>query len=448
MQLLGKKDSIEKPIIKANGISIAAVSTENSVGDIATCQFIVPVEFAEEFKEHGKIIEIKVESDSANGTLFKGKISGCGFSNMVGSISCRVDLVHELASKLDSSSTLFPGNMPGSAMDRNAYIKMERKGSSKGNKSDSTVINYEAEGDFVEDINKAVATYITSAAAMSATEMKQPEGGSEIIAALNKIESHVGGSKFASAISVSTSKMLNEVLKGGSTSSTFWNVLSTFFGEFDIGFICKNDGGLLALPNMSGVISDGHEIPEEWVMQFDQSSRYERTPKKVVVLSSEEAPYMDGTKATVPRVGQAEVKGAPKGASGEYCVEAPRFLRGIRLTTATEEDKKEVADKYAELIGAREIGKLMQCSVICPLILDVFPGVSIKFKHASSIKTYSGDEIPGLKRELDGYCWKIRNEISTDGAPKTMFSISSVTDGSFPKINKHPFWSDAKPPKW
>ena len=109
---------------------------------------------------------------------------------------------------------------------------------------------------------------------------------------------------------------------------------------------------------------------------------------------------------------------------------------------------KMLMDKYASVIGAREIGKLMLCNLSCPLCLDVFPGVPVSFEHLSSIKSFTGGKITAFNKKFDGYCNSIRHEVSSSGVPRTLFAFTNVTDGSFQKESKHPLWAGATIPSW
>ena len=449
MQLLGIPDNIEKPIIKANGVSIASVMVDQAVGDIATCSFQVPPEFSGAFSSYGEIVTVTVASKSASGIVFKGKLLGRGFSDMTGNINCRVDLAHDVASKLDSSSTLFPGNMPGSAFDNEAYIKPSRKQCTAGQQGGSTMVGLKLTSNFVQDVKTTMLEYINSAASKTGSNMIRPIEVGDAIYAIQRMLPLAGQIADPDSAENGITENLNAILKSSSTSSTFWNTLSQFFGGLDLVMVCKTNGELLVIPNYSGVKADGkNKIPKEWVIQFDQSSKYERTPKKVVVLVSDIPPKpLSGLKNQDIYCGEHELENAPASASGQFCAEAPPFLRSMTMFQNIGKHK-QMMDKYAKLIATRETAKFMTCNVTCPLILDVFPGVPVSFEHLSSIKTFSGGSVPGFNKKFDGYVWKISHEISTSGFPKTRFSMTSVTDGAFEKVGSHPFWTGATMPTW
>jgi hypothetical protein len=449
MKLLGHKDSVEKAEIKANGVSVGSLIAESAIGEIPTCSFTIPPELASEFNEGGMEVDVEViKSKSATGTIFKGKVAGVGFSNMFGALSCRVDLVHKLASDLDASSTLFPGNFPGSAFDKRAFINSRTTSSSADNKTDSTVIGYRPNGDFAKDVIKCITDYIINAAPRSSTGLDKPRGGNEIISNLSKIESATGALIFEDIIFNAISQFINQQLKSSTVSTTFWNSMSVLFGVFDLTMVCRGDGGVIVVPNFSGIRAGKNEIPKEWITSFDQSSRYERSPESVVVLVSDTPPNEQDGKIITPEVGMATISGAPKGAAGRYAVEAPPFLRMVIGSTIPIDTRKELMNKYAELVGIREIAKMKQASVVCPLILGVFPGVSARFSHTSLIKTFNGGKTSTFSKDFEGYCWKVQHQVSTEGVPKTLFSFSSVSDGSFKKPDSHPFWAGATEPEW
>jgi hypothetical protein len=445
MQLLGVKDGVEKPIIKANGQSIVAVMIENAVGEMTTCQFQIPPELATSFTP-GATCEITISSKSANGTLFSGRIMGRSFSNVTGNINCRIDLVHSLAYDLDSSSTLFPGNMPGSATDNEAYIKASTSQSYSNSTSGGTVLPLRLNNDFVSDVKVFLGEYIAMAAPASSTGMTEPYGAAEIMSAIGKIEGHSGQIINAPLVESGLSERLNQILKNGDTSTTFWNVLSNYFSELDLVIVCKDDGGLMVLPNMSGIKSQGQNVPTGWVVQFDQSSKYDRTPKEVYVLVSDIPPREStGMQVSHNKVGHAVIESAPPTASGQFAVEAPPFLRSMTLMP---DGAKEVMDNFAKTVGVRETAAFMTCNLTCPLVMGVFPGVGVTFNHLSNIKSFTGGKISAFDSEFDGYCWKIRHEISADGFPKTIFYMNRVTDGLFEKPSSHPFWTGYTIPSW
>ena len=450
MQLLGIPDGIEKPIVKANGISISAVVVEMQVGEIASCSFQIPPEFSDSFSTYGKIVIITISSKSANGVLFTGRILSCGFSNMVGSINCRVDLVHDVASRLDSASTLFPGNMPGSAFDDEAYIKADQSGLSKSLQVDPTILSFNLTTDFVDDTITTVTNYINKAALISSTGMAQPHGGQEIENALQGIISYCGQISSSGGVTYWIATQLSQILKAGDISSTFWNVLSQFFGIFDIVLVCCSDGSIRAFPNLSGIAADEtHSLPSKWIASFDQSSKYDRTPSEVYVLVSNMAPPTgSGMNLRPYKVGHSLVSGAPSSASGQFSIEAPPFLRSLITSTSDITTHTELMDKYAKLTGIRETAKLMTCNVVCPLILGVFPGVPVSFEHLTSVRSFSGTNITAFNKKFDGYCYKISHEISSEGYPKTVFHLSGVTDGAFQKEKVHPLWTGANIPAW
>ena len=446
MQLLGTKNKVEKPIIRANGISLAAVTISNQVGDIPYCSFQIPPEFSIHFAP-GKMIEIRVESSSANGVVFVGPVAGTSYSNSTGNINCRIDLIHKAAHALDNASTLFPGNMPGSATDNEAYIKVRSNKAGQGTKAGGTIVDLILSDNFGEDLKKFCNFYIDSAAKSSSHGMTEPNGANEIKQAIGDIQSFTGQIKNSGAVQSTLSVAINNALKSATLSSTFWNVLSSFLSQIELVFVCKTNGELMLLPNLSGVKSDGEIIPSEWVMKFDQSSQYERTPKEVYVLIGNIPAKAgeDALKHTQNMDGHYVLEGGPANASGQLCVPAPEILRSVTQEGGA---NKEVLDAYAETICIRETAKFNMCNVLCPLILDVFPGVPVSFKYSSEIKSFSGEKIAGFEKEFDGYCWKIVHEITTQGSPTTVFSLSHVSDGSFTKTASHPLWSGYAVPKW
>ena len=452
MQFLGTRDGIEKAIIKANGVSVSTVEVEMSMGDLAKCSFKLPPEFAGAFSTYGEVVTVSVESKSANGTLFKGRILSTGFSNMTRDITYRVDLVHELGYLLDSSSTLFPGNMPGSAEDNEAYITAPLGEEVAGTGGGSTLVSLNLTSNFGDDLKKMLNNYIEHSADVSGTGMDKPTDYQQIQQALNKIQSLTGQIDSPKQVENGITEAINSILKGSSISTTFWNVLSSFLGGLDLAMVCKSDGGIILIPNYAGIKASGNNsISPEWIISFDQNSRYERTPKSIVVLVSDITPgEMTGNKNETRHCGQFTINGGPAGAAGVFCVEAPPYLRSMTQHDyiSSSEGMKMLMDKYASVIGAREIGKLMLCNLSCPLCLDVFPGVPVSFEHLSSIKSFTGGKITAFNKKFDGYCNSIRHEVSSSGVPRTLFAFTNVTDGSFQKESKHPLWAGATIPSW
>jgi len=449
MQFLGVRNGIEKAIIKANGISIAAVIIELQVGELARSSFEVPPELAADSFSYGQKITITIEqSKSASGVVFRGEIIGIGFSNMTGSVSCRIDLIHEVGNLLDSSSTLFPGNMPGSASDNEAYIKFSKSGPLASSPAGNTLHPLYLLDDFGNDVKNSIAKYIEYAAEKSGTGMERPIDYQRIIQAINQIESMTGQIAESGSVQGGITESLNAILKSASISSTFWNVLSSFFSYLDLVLVCKADGGIMIMPNYSGIKATANYIPDEMIISFDQNSRYERTPKSIVILVSDIPPLevsSGGDKSN--QVGKAIIESAPPSSHGVFCVEAPSYLRSMTQFTKRG-SVEELMNKYAQVIGSREIGKLMLCNVSTPLCLGVFPGVPVSFRHLTSIKTFSGQNIEKFNNTFDGYCNSIRHTISTEGIPKTLFSFTNVTDGIFKKESVHPLWPGAQMPAW
>jgi hypothetical protein len=212
--------------------------------------------------------------------------------------------------------------------------------------------------------------------------------------------------------------------------------------------VCKNDGDLLLLPNLSGIKANAgsHKIPSNWIAAFDQSCRFERTPKEVNVLVGDQIGMGNqGTQTSAYTVGHATLQNVPSSASGVFNVELPPFLRSPTLTSGS---LKPVMDAYAEMTGIRETSKMMMCNVVCPLIIGVFPGVPASFTYSSSLKSFGGEAAKSFSKTFEGYVYKITHEISTDGYPKTKFAMSNVSDGSFQKAAVNPFWTGASIPAW
>jgi len=449
MKFLGKPGEIEKPKITANGTPISGAIIDNQVGAIPMCSFSLPPELVGPFMEYKKKVELKVESKTAQGVIFKGVTSGCSFSNTTGRVSCRVDLVHELCKELDSASMLFPGHMPGSASDAEAYIKVPSSGSNSM-LSPKTVIPVNTDGEFWNSVKKAIDTYSKTSASRSGAGLTKPEGIGEVLKALDKVKSETGKIVGGNIFSAPIGEMLSNVVKSSDVSATFWNTLSIFLSELDLTFIAKPDGTVIVAPNYSGMSSGGaNKIETEYVISFDQSSRFDRTPKEILILCSDlQYSQSANYKHKCVQIGR-HVSDGFEWASGTFSVEAPRFMRHVSFIEAFKQINSSLFNSYAELISSRELASMLTCNITTPLCLGAYPGTCAEFKHLSKIKTFDGKKINEFDKQFDGYCWKITHELGSASVPVTTFSFKSVSmDGKPNKPQKHPFWPGGKMLKW
>jgi len=457
IQLIGTPNKIEKIQIKANGKSIATAVIDLAVGEMATCSFNIPLEDHNSYQP-GQVVTINASSSgSGSGVLFKGMVIGKGFNNSVGQISCRIDLIHEIAKKLDSASCLFPGHMPGSMHDNEAFIKDTSSGSVKNMKK-TMLFHVDSTQDLGNAICLFMAEYSYSASQKDSHEYKGPdqEELQKAIQASQQIESFTGIIKNQNEIWEQIDSVVNEQMKSGTSSSTYWNMMSSILSEFNCVLVCKADGSLLILPDLSGTKSQGHAIDPGQIASFSQSGKYDRTPTEIFVRNADtQSAVSNGLISEHTKVQYYKIpeKERPAHASGSLTVMQPRFLRDATLAEDNDIKKQgEWGQAYAKVVAARTTGYSLMATLVCPLAISVYPGVVVTFDHLSKVKSFSNGAIPGLDGEFSGYCSGIRHSIGTESAPTTTFSFTHVTkegEGGFTKAPGHYYFQKAPaPPPW
>src|ERR1035437_6214095 len=104
---VGTPGGIIKPVIHLNGIPVSSVSIHSEAGTISTCDVGVKPEDLGNFSSPDTV---GVVTADPGGTLFVGYVSGVGYSNMNGSLTPTVSLIHS-ARDLDETTSLIPGVM-------------------------------------------------------------------------------------------------------------------------------------------------------------------------------------------------------------------------------------------------------------------------------------------------------------------------------------------------
>lgn len=440
LSILGVIDKIIAPKITANGEDVISVETTMALGDKPTCSIRMIPEKIGEVGEYGDKVSIEIESKSFNGVLFDGIIVGESIDSSAEGVVYRVDLAHRIAHELDSSSVFVPGAIASSVVDTETYLKMTKRGASNELQPASA---YQIEmGDFWDEVKKALEQHI-SEMGESDTDLQPPVQIERIRSALGSIKSCTGKWSMGEVALNGVSDHLSQLLRSGSTSSTYMNVLNNFLAQYDLLFEFDMNGDAYVIPNFSGVRSDGKIILDASKMvSLSNSCEYNRTPKKVVVMVLNLPPVnSSGFTPVTQRIGSYDVDFPEDGAVGQLCIEAPRFLR----TIASDINLEGFFNQYAALISCREIAKLNLLNVVSPLLPRALPGTPVTIDYEYLVKPYIGSR-SSVNSQYDGICRSVSHTIGPSFPPTTALSFASVTKYGKHKQTSHPMWPEGKNP--
>lgn len=451
MTYIGKPDSVVRPVVTANGVNVVSARVTMRVGEIPTCSLSLRPEAVSQFDNVDQEVSVVISGSGGGGTIFKGYPTGINCSNMSGSVSAGVDLIHK-ARDLSETSTIVPGIVPASNADTETYIYNPAelvKGA-----MDSKNIRFPVDQkEFGSAICEGLYNFISFIGVSASVEFLPSAAGdkqkalamvSKIGAASAATSGRLGGADPAVASWVS--EYCAGMLSRGGSSATIWDVLSMIAGAFDSYLVCLPGGGVTIAPNFSGVRSSGNEIPSEIIQKFDRSSLSKRSPKECRIIHPIASAYMDN-KNMGDMMGSATTD--LPGCRGTLMMSCPGWIAKMQIGSNERIAKrKAMADKYAKSVAMRYAHEDKTFSIMCPVCPNVFPGTCATFRPASSIKSFQGGKISVFDKTFDGYCYQVEHFLST-GAFYTSFMFKAALDtDTYQKESSHPLFDGATMMRW
>ena len=451
MKYIGKINSIVKPTVKANGVNIVAAKITNRVGEIPTCSLSVLPEDVEAFDDIDKLVTVQISGTGGSGMIFAGYPTGLSCSNMSGSVSAGVDLVHT-ARDLDETSSLVPGIVPASNADVNTFL-YHPKGLVQGVGGSLNVKFPVHEKEFGPAICEGMIAFLKRTNISSSPDFI-PSAAGEKGKAIGMLEAIGAASEKTSGklkgVDASAASWIESYCTGmlsrGGNSATIWDVLSMIVAAFDSCLICKPDGSVVISPNFNGVKAGKNTISPEILQKFDRSCVSTRSPQECRIVGDVQSSLV-GNLFKPATIGTA-VSPYP-GSRGTMVMSCPGWLSNMMtITDEQRAKKKQLMDNYALSVIMRYSQENQTFSLVCPVCPEVFPGTCATFKPASSIKSFDGGKIGAFEKKYDGYCYQIEHYLSSSTFCTSFMFKTALEAGKYPKQSSHPLFESAKMMEW
>lgn len=446
MNYIGKIDSVIKPIVTANGVNVVAVKVNNRIGDIPTCSISVLPEDVRKFEDIDTEVTVSVQP---GGTLFKGYPTGISCSNMNGSISAGVDLIH-VARDLAETSSLVPGMVPGGTADIKTWLFLP-EGLKANATSGKDIIFPVSTKPFGEAICEGITKFLeaTNLSYVNGFSISEAGEKSKAISMIREIGSNsketgnLAGATFL--VERAVSGYCQGVLSRVGGSATMWDVLSEILGSFDCYLSCKPDGKVVIVPNFTGVSASGNSIESSIIQKFDRSAVSPRSPKECKIVGTKYA--QNKAQSFLPGEMGSATSSLP-GSRGTMVMSVPGWLDTAIWDSDTGEARQKLMDKYAEAVIMRHSNEQKTFNLMCPVCPGVFPGTSAKFQPASSIKAFDGGKVSSFDKTFDGYCYSVEHYLSTGSFCTTFMFKTALETDRYQKQGSHPLFEGAKMLEW
>jgi len=451
MTFLGTANSVNKPVVKLNGISVTSVNSHAEVGGIPTCQVGVRPEDLTDFI--GTDIQATLTVDGVN--IFFGYVVGVGYSNMNGGLVPSVSLIH-VARDLDEITSSLPGVSPGSTADVTSLLYTT---DSSAVASASSGLSKFFVSDWTQPFSSIICTglgnVISKSSAQSVSGYAPVVSGTDKQTAINILNqisgwSNTGVFVFGSnaGIASGASRYIDGCLQRAGTSSSLWDVLSGIIAAFDCALVCKPGGNVCIMPNFVGVAAQENQIPTSFIQKVDRSALTTRSPKDCIVV----APTAIGTTTSnytnqFSPIKLGSYSSTLPGSKGSMLLAAPGWMSMLNGSDFPDSTTSPIT-AYAQTHVLSYSNRQKTFNIVTPVAPGAFPGVCATFSPFSGAKSFDGGPMSAFGATIDGYCKSVDHVLS-GGTFSTIFRFEcALEQGVYEKQKSHPFFPKATMDKW